>query len=177
MSFSIEEAKERIERYEELARELLTLGLLPVVGVLISAAGGMGLYSIPMLLTIVTYLYKATTVIIIKEKSDFLMLVIKEEETEKMLKYFKYFCTSIICFSTISYLLARVLHLGPPLGPIVLLVLLVLSFLYPASLVYLWWYEIRRGLKIISFSVRSYYYKILFELKKSIFIIRRFWYE
>jgi hypothetical protein len=111
LSFSIEEAKERIERYEKLARELLTLGLLPVVGVLISAAGGMGLYSIPILLTIVTYLYKATTVIIIKEKSDFLMLVIKEEETEKVLKYFKYFCISIICLSTIFYLFASVFHL------------------------------------------------------------------
>ncbi|TDA41765.1 MAG: hypothetical protein DSO07_02845 [Thermoproteota archaeon] len=153
MSFSIEEAKKRMKRYERLARDLLISGLLPVVGVLISAAGGMRIYSIPILLTIVTYLYKVISIIIVKEKSDFLMLVIKEEETERVLKYFKYFCTSIICFSMISYLF----HLK--------YFLIVLLFLYVASLVYLRWYEIRLGLKRISFSVRSYYYKILFELK------------
>jgi len=191
LSFSIEEAKKTVEKYEKLAIELLISGLLPVIGVLITATE-IKFYSIPILITIVTYLYKVINIIMKKEKNVFLILVIKEEETERALGYFKWVCIPIICFSIIFYLLAQfpktplertiplgfiLLHLeGLSWGPILLI------FISAISPVYLWWYEIKLGLKrrilplisVIYFSTHLYYYKI----RKFLFLrVRSFWCE
>ena len=191
MSFSIEEAKKTVEKYEKLVIELLISGLLPVIGVLITATE-IKFYSIPILITIVIYLYKVIGIIMKKEKNVFLMLVIKEEETERTLGYFKWVCIPIICISIISYLLAQfpktplertiplgfiLLHLeGLSWGPILLI------FISAISPVYLWWYEIKLGLKrrilplisVIFFSTHLYYYKI----RKFLFLrVRSFWCE
>lgn len=70
MSFSIEKAEKRLEKSESLAVNLLISGLLPIIGVLISAAE-LRLYSIPILRTILFYLYKVIGIVIQKEENLF----------------------------------------------------------------------------------------------------------
>jgi hypothetical protein len=70
LSFSIEKAEKRLEKSESLAVNLLISGLLPIIGVLISAAE-LRLYSIPILRTILFYLYKVIGIVIQKEENLF----------------------------------------------------------------------------------------------------------
>jgi hypothetical protein len=101
MSFPIRQAHERLERNQKLAQDLLISGLLPIVGVLISASY-IGFYTVPILIVILTYLYKVINILLDKEENIFLRLVKNIEETEKALNYFKKFCIPIITFSMIS---------------------------------------------------------------------------
>jgi hypothetical protein len=110
LSFSIEKAEKRLEKTEYLAVNLLISGLLPIIGVLISAAE-LRLYSIPILGTILFYLYKVIGIVIQKEENLFQSLVKKEEETEKILNYFQHWCILITSFSIIS----RYIIVYPPL--------------------------------------------------------------
>jgi len=88
MSFPIRQAHERLERNQKLAQDLLISGLLPIVGVLISASY-IGFYTVPILIVILTYLYKVINILLDKEENIFLRLVKNIEETEKALNYFK----------------------------------------------------------------------------------------
>lgn len=101
------EIEEHLKELTDLAVNLLIGGLLPMVGILISAQQ-LEVYAIPLAIAITLYIFETCRIFTIKETSPWWRYSKRREKSEKALKYF------IILLSVIAITLALKYIAGSP---------------------------------------------------------------